>query len=182
MRNIDQIIDEIIQREGGYVDHPKDKGGATKFGITERVARQHGYQGDMKDLPRSLAHMILTKTYFIKPGFDDVAMVSESLAVILTDAGVLCGPPTVSKWLQRILNVLNREGRLYKDIIADGLIGHNTMAALDALVDHRGQEGVEVISRAFNCLLGEHFISISENRPANKEFIYGWLLKRISID
>ena len=37
--NVDERIDELIEREGGYVCHPADRGGPTRFGITEAVAR-----------------------------------------------------------------------------------------------------------------------------------------------
>ena len=33
-RSIEQMIDDVIRREGGYVDHPRDRGGPTNFGIT----------------------------------------------------------------------------------------------------------------------------------------------------
>ena len=49
---IDALIDALIEREGGYVHHPADKGGATCFGVTEAVARANGYVGDMRFLPR----------------------------------------------------------------------------------------------------------------------------------
>ena len=45
--NADRLIEELIEREGGYVNHPRDKGGPTRFGITESVARAHGYSGAM---------------------------------------------------------------------------------------------------------------------------------------
>ena len=49
---VDALIDGLIEREGGYVNHPADKGGPTCFGITEAVARAHGYAGAMRSLPR----------------------------------------------------------------------------------------------------------------------------------
>jgi lysozyme family protein len=48
----DRLIDELIEREGGYVNHPGDKGGPTRFGNTEAVARAQGYTGPMALLPR----------------------------------------------------------------------------------------------------------------------------------
>lgn len=47
----DQTIEGILGKEGGYVDHPSDKGGPTRWGITQTTARAHGYTGDMRNLP-----------------------------------------------------------------------------------------------------------------------------------
>ena len=53
----DQVIDEIIEREGGerYSNRAEDLGGPTRWGVTQRTARQFGYQGDMRVYPRSEA-------------------------------------------------------------------------------------------------------------------------------
>ena len=51
--DVNELIDELIEREGGYVNHPSDRGGPTRFGITEAVARAHGYAGAMAELPRT---------------------------------------------------------------------------------------------------------------------------------
>jgi len=56
--SIDELIDELIAREGGFVDHPADKGGPTRWGITQSVAHRHGYMGQMADLPRNVAALI----------------------------------------------------------------------------------------------------------------------------
>ena len=40
--DVDELIDELIEREGGFVSHPADRGGPTRYGITEAVARAHG--------------------------------------------------------------------------------------------------------------------------------------------
>ena len=53
--NVDELIEEVIAREGGYVNHPADPGGATRWGVTERLARAHGYRGPMRDYPRGEA-------------------------------------------------------------------------------------------------------------------------------
>ena len=48
----DALIDAVIDREGGYVNHTADRGGATCWGITEAVARAQGHAGAMRELPR----------------------------------------------------------------------------------------------------------------------------------
>jgi lysozyme family protein len=61
--NIDGLIEDLIAREGGFVDHPADKGGPTRWGITQAVARRHGYKGQMENLPRSVAALIYKQQY-----------------------------------------------------------------------------------------------------------------------
>ncbi len=62
--NIDELIDDLIAREGGFVDHPADKGGATRWGITQAVARRHGYMEQMENLPRNVAAQIYKTQYW----------------------------------------------------------------------------------------------------------------------
>jgi lysozyme family protein len=47
MTDLDELINALIEREGGYVNHPADRGGPTRYGITEAVARAHGYGGPL---------------------------------------------------------------------------------------------------------------------------------------
>ena len=67
---IERLLEALIEREGGYVDHPADRGGATRFGITEAVARAHGYRGPMRLLPRDEALAIYRRLYWLRPRFD----------------------------------------------------------------------------------------------------------------
>lgn len=57
--------DRLLENEGGYSDYPADTGGRTMWGITEAVARAHGYTGDMRDLPQSLAMQIARDSYWV---------------------------------------------------------------------------------------------------------------------
>ncbi|MCY3336659.1 glycoside hydrolase family 108 protein, partial [Acinetobacter baumannii] len=109
--NIEQYLDELIKREGGYVNNPADRGGATKYGITEAVARENGYKGNMKDLPLDVAKAIYKKQYWTAPRFDQVNAVSSAVAEELLDTGVNCGTGFAKPLLQRALNLLNNQGK-----------------------------------------------------------------------
>src|SRR3546814_7062088 len=71
--DVEQLLDELLRREGGYVDDPRDAGGETHWGITIEVARADGYSGPMRDLPRERAKAIYRQRYWTRPNFDAVA-------------------------------------------------------------------------------------------------------------
>jgi lysozyme family protein len=180
MMDIDQLIDALLEREGGYVNNPADKGGPTNFGITEAVARAQGYAGPMQSLPREEAAEIYTRLYWLRPRLDEVAKRSVSVAAELFDTGVNMGPAVAVTFLQRALTALNRNGRDYPDLVPDGRIGGATLAALDAFLKVRGlASGETVLLRALDALQGERYIRLAELRPANEAFLYGWLANRV---
>ncbi|MCM8557741.1 glycoside hydrolase family 108 protein [Sphingomicrobium sediminis] len=177
---VDRLVDALIERKGGFVDHPDDRGGATRWGITERVARAHGYAGPMRELPREEARHIYRRIYWLRPRFDDVAERLPLVAAELFDTGANMGPAVAATFLQRALNALNRQGRDYPDLVPDGRIGEKTLGALDAFLDKRGRKnGGIVIHRALEALQGARYLRLAETRPANESFLYGWLANRL---
>ena len=178
--DLDELIDELIEREGGYVSHPADKGGPTKFGITEAVARAHGFAGAMAALPREEAAAIYRRLYWLRPRFDQVAQRCPRIAAELFDTGANMGPAVAATFLQRALTALNRGGKDFPDLVPDGRIGPCTIAALDAFLQVRGMDrGETVLLRALEALQGERYLRLAEKRPANEAFLYGWLANRI---
>jgi hypothetical protein len=191
--DVDELIDALIEREGGYVNHPADKGGPTCFGITEAVARAHGYAGAMRQLPRAEAAAIYRRLYWQRPKFDEVAKRSAHLAAELFDTGVNMGPAVAVTFLQRALTALNRGAKDYPDLTPDGRIGPATLNALDTFFatrgssppvgldggDQRRTSGETVLLRALEALQGERYLRLAERRPANEAFLYGWLANRI---
>ena len=179
MTDISKLIDEVITREGGYVNHPADRGGPTCWGITEEVARANGYQGPMRNLPREQAAQIYRKLYWLRPGFDRVATRAPTLAAEMFDTGINMGVGTAAGFLQRALNALNRQGRDYADLTVDRAIGPRTLAALDGFLKARGMQGEIVLLRAVEALQGERYIALAEKNPSQEAFLYGWLANRI---
>jgi len=176
---IDQLIDAVIDREGGYSDHPADRGGATRFGITEAVARANGYAGDMRHFSRAAATAIYRRIYWMRPAFDQVFARAPALAAELFDTGVNMGPAVAVTFLQRALNALNRGASDYPDVTLDGRVGAQTLAALDRFLSTRRASGETVLVKAIEALQGERYLSLAEQRPANEAFLYGWLANRL---
>jgi lysozyme family protein len=177
---VDELIDELIEREGGYVNNPADRGGPTRYGVTEAVARAHGYAGPMAMLPRDEAAAIYRRLYWLRPRFDQIADRAPRVAAELFDTGANMGPAVAATFLQRALTALNRGGKDFPDLVPDGRVGPATVAALDSFLEARGMCGGEtVLLRALEALQGERYLRLAEKRPANEAFLYGWLANRI---
>ena len=177
--NIDALIDEVIKREGGYSNHPADRGGPTNFGITEQVARAYGYKSDMKALPRATAVAIYKARYWTGPKFDQVAAICPTIGEEMFDTGVNMGVAAAGRFLQRALNVLNRGATDYPDIGVDGAIGRMSLTALAGYMDKRGATGGEVLRQALDALQAARYIEIAEKSPSQEVFVYGWLANRV---
>ena len=112
-------FEKLLKHEGGFSDHSADPGGKTRYGVTEAVARETGYRGDMRELPLDLAQRIYKDKYWD-------AMQAEALPAdvryIVFDGAVNSGITQSAKWLQRACGV--------KD---DGIVGPQTIRAANSL-------------------------------------------------
>jgi len=174
------MIEATIGKEGGYSNHPSDRGGETMWGITVAFARRNGYKGLMRAMPRETAVAIYRQEYAIRPGFASVAEISRVVGEELFDTGVNMGPSVPSLWFQQALNALNAQGRLYADIKEDGDIDPATLAAFRAYRKARGAEADSVMLKALNSLQGARYIELARGRQANEDFAYGWLRTRVA--
>lgn len=174
----EKIINHILETEGGFVDDPSDSGGPTKFGITQSVAREFGYNGLMEDLPRETAFAIYSRHYWHAVRADELLVVSAKITEEIVDTGVNLGPGTAVKFLQRVLNVFNLRANLYDDLLLDGQMGPKTFSAFKECYRTRGES---VIMLALNCLQGAYYIALAERHPKNERFVCGWLTKRVQL-
>jgi lysozyme family protein len=115
-KNFDISFNRLISHEGGYSNHPADKGGETNWGVTIAVARAHGYTGSMKLMSRDQAKEIYRLSYWQALGCENYPL---ALSFQLFDAGVNHGVTQARKLLQTALGVK-----------PDGVIGSITLAAL----------------------------------------------------
>lgn len=179
MKTVDQEIAEVIVREGDYSNHPADRGGPTRFGITEQVARAFGYAGDMRQLPKATAAEIYKRRYWTDVRFDQVAAVFPRVGSELFDTGINMGQAVAAAFLQRALNLLNQGASLWPDLKVDGVIGAMTIASLQSYKQRRGDAGEDVLLKTLDGFQVCRYAEITEARPANEAFFYGWIANRI---
>ena len=179
---IDDLIDGVIGREGGYTNNPLDRGGPTIWGITQQVARAFGYQGDMQLMPRDTAVRIYRQRYWTTPGFDQVAATMPNVAAEMFDCGVNMGPARAGGFLQRALNLLNSGATLYPDIATDGQIGPMTIHALALYTQRRGSaEGQSVLLWMIRAFRTGRYAEIAESNPSQETFEYGWVARQVRL-
>jgi lysozyme family protein len=114
--NFDEAFAALLEHEGGYSNHAADPGGKTRYGITEAIARQEGYTGDMRDYPLAEAKKVYKRLYWDVMRLDEVR---PEVRFDLFDAGVNSGVGTATRWAQRILAVRD-----------DGVMGPITIQAI----------------------------------------------------
>lgn len=139
--------------EGGYVDDPRDPGGATNFGITlATYSNWLGHQatkGQLRTIQSAVVEAIYRQKYWDAVRGDDLP---AGLDLVAFDGAVNSGPSRGAKWLQAGLGVT-----------ADGAIGPLTLAAA-AKADR-----AEVVRAACDARL--HFL---QNLSTWKTFGRGW--------
>ena len=152
--NFDTAFALLLGHEGDFSDHPADPGGKTRYGVTEAVAREVGYKGDMRELPLDLAKRIYLERYWRPVRADDLP---PGVRYAVFDAAVNSGPAQATRWLQRALAVT-----------ADGVIGPKTRAALAA-----ADQGV-----LYGKVLGQrlrHLGRLITHDPKQSAFAAGWM-------
>jgi len=165
MQTVEQIAQEIVAREGGYVDDPDDPGGATNFGVTIHTMRRLGLDLtrdgvidalDVRALTRDQAVTLFIDHYYQRPG---IARLPESLHASVFDMYVNAGANAV-KILQRLLREMGQE------IAVDGLIGPQTVAAAEAAA----KVAPDHIADAYGIARRNYYLSLADARPASRKF------------
>lgn len=165
MKSVTDIADEIIAREGGYVNDPDDPGGATKFGVTIHTMRRLGVdltgdgkvtEADVRRLTREKAREIYLEHYFRRPG---LAGLPEALQPSVFDMYVNAGGNAI-RVLQRLLN------RMGERLAADGALGPLTLAAA-----HRAAKAApDHLSDAYGIARRSYYYALADARPASRKY------------
>lgn len=156
---IDQLISEIIQRESVKdTNNPKDSGGRTKYGISEKWNPEAWSKGAPT---LEQARAIYQDRYITQPGFIKL-MFSDSLFSQVVDFGVLSGPKVAIMHLQKVM------GR-----VQDGILGPADIEAIKKV-------NPDVIN---NRLVDDRILMLDrvvQKHPQDIEFLFGWHTRALS--
>lgn len=165
MVSVRAIAEEIVAREGGYVNDPDDPGGATNFGVTIHTMRRLGLDlnkdgkisaADVKRLTREDAVEIFITHYFEKTR---IAALPRLLQPSVFDMYVNAGGNAV-KILQRLL----RDMRIA--VTVDGVIGPKTVTATEEAAGNAPDH----LADAYGIARRNYYYSIAEGRPKLRKF------------
>ena len=179
MQSVRDIAEDIVAREGGYVNDPDDPGGATNFGVTIHTMRRLGLDidgdgdvdaRDVRALGRDQATDIFVQHYFHDPR---IALLPDALHATVFDMYVNAGTNAV-----RILQRLLRDMGL--DIAVDGVIGPQTARAAHAAL---GQAPDHLVD-AYGIARRNYYYRIGDRRPASRKYARrrdggkgGWIVR-----
>ena len=160
MERFEKIFDYLLKVEGGYSDDENDKGGKTKYGITEEEARKYGYKGDMQDLTKDFAKNIYLKKYYLGNKLDKV--VNDKVALSICDWAVNSGR-NGTKNAQIAINQLTNA-----NLDVDGIIGNKTLEALNSVDPGKFLEVYHNLQRIY-------YKGKVEADKTQEDFLAGWL-------
>ncbi len=168
MPDLDSMIDDILRREGGFVDHPADRGGPTKYGITQATLSRYigraALRSEVEGLSEEIAREIYTRNYYIAPRIDRLP---EPIRAFVFDCAVNHGPRQAIRFVQRVCNAAGRTPPLS----VDGAMGPNTRRGAEWAQAEMG----EVFLRALIEERRNFYRRIVELRPSQRVFLAGWM-------
>jgi len=185
MANFNKAYNITLKHEGGYSIDKDDAGGETYKGVARKyhpswdgwvIIDNYKNQSDFPNNAYNDVALDVEIKKFYKANYWDVNLLdscsSQDVANEMFDTGVNMGIGRAAKFLQRALNNLNKNEKIYKDITEDGKIGKNTLKALDACIAYRGDENIYKI---LNILQGMHYLDYMKKSSTQEKYAYGWL-------
>jgi len=180
---------KTMKNEGGYCNDPLDAGGETYKGISRKYNPSWGgwfvidALRDDTDFPECLEDdellQIDVKKLYKQKYFDPYEgdSMSLGLAMEMFDTSVNMGVGRAVKFLQISLNILNRNGKLYSDMVEDGDFGPTTEKCLKLYLEN---DSIELLLKMLNVLQGNHYINYMKKSPNQERYARGWF-ERVEI-
>lgn len=174
------IIEKTLVVEGGYVNDPLDRGGETYKGISRKfhgnwegweIIDDYRMSGSIAQLDKDedLQEMVFEfyEQNYMRPFLE---IPEDEIREELFDTAVNMGLGTATRFLQRALNLVNRNGKNFDDLVVDGNIGKMTMSAYSKV-------NKKILLKVLNGLQFCRYKDIVENDPTQEKFFNGWMLR-----
>ena len=162
---IDDVINDLIRREGGFSNRPTDRGGPTNHGVTQTTLSEWRKKPvsieDVKNLTEAEAYDIYLNKFFLQNKLD--AIPDKRTQAHLLDAAAIHGPRNAIKFLQETIG--------YDD--PDGYIGEKTLKTLVDYLDSGGS-WKEINDNLVQQRLGL-VRNLAEKYPLQKTNLKGWV-------
>lgn len=170
-----KAVSITLNFEGGYTDHPNDKGGATKFGITQgtlNAAFKLGYvsHNNIKKLTKEEAMTIYYKKYWLPA---KCHLMPSPIDIVHFDTVVNSGIGGGSMNLQRTINSL-----MLSSISVDGALGSISMEKFNQMSSFYKPH---VIAKVYLFERSKLFTRIAQRSPSQRVFLRGWLNRVVSL-
>lgn len=165
MKTVREIAEEIVAREGGFVNDPDDPGGATNHGVTIHTLRRLGLDvtgdrridvADVRALTRAQAVDIYVEHYFRRPG---IAALPEAVQASVFDMYVNAGMNAV-KILQRLCTDMGFP------CDPDGMVGPQTIRAAQMAYDAAPQHFAD----AYGIARRNYYYALADARPQSRKY------------
>lgn len=181
MANFKEAFAASGKHEGGYVNHPSDPGGETYAGVTRRdhpnwKGWQYIVAGKITNKVEldKLVEELFKKEYW--DTFNGDLINATPIAKELYDTGLNMGVGIAETFLQRALNVTNKNQTLYANLKVDGDVGPKTIAVLNAHPDPK------LVFKILNLLQGARYVALCEANEKLEDFTTGWINNRVTLN
>lgn len=165
-QTVQDLIGDILRREGGYVNHPNDRGGPTNRGITQATLStwlgRPATIAEVQQLDEDTARHIYETTYFTGPRLDRLPRVVQAQVM---DCAVNMGPKPAIKLVQAVINAAG-----FGPVDHDGVLGPQTIRAAESAATGMGPlfgDAIAIERIAF-------YRDVVRRRPDQAVFLGGW--------
>lgn len=182
----------IINHEGNYSNHPADTGGETYMGISRRYhpnwsgwskIDEYKLRADFKNhIPHEYKDLIKDVAFFYKINYWDKVegdnISNQRIANKLFDMAVSMGIKRTITFIQRSVNVLNKNQKIYSDVFVDGFMGPQTLNAIEQCLEYSKRytsDNSFFLLAVISTFQASHYLKFALEHPNQEVFMYGWI-------
>lgn len=161
----------VIAKEGGYVDDPYDKGGATKYGISSRFIKANDLKiKDVQELTLLQAKEIYSIFFWHPLKIDQIN--DSTVQLFLFDTAVNCGKEKAVFLLQDSINSISH-------IAVDGRIGNETIGTCNSITSQPKQ--CKLLKQLLLSSRIAFYMNIVNKNESQRRFLRGWVNRTLEV-